>query len=69
MHLLVEVIDEPECMPSPCILWRPRIVEYILPRPDYCGSEPYSGDPWEVVWYPGQDNVETEFQVGDIVEV
>jgi hypothetical protein len=71
MHLVVEVTEEPECYPSSyvCVMASFRIVEYILPRPEYCDTEPYPGDPDEIVWRPDQPNVETNLQVGDIVEV
>lgn len=71
MHLLVEVTEEPECYPSSyvCVMVSFDIVKYILPRPDYCGTDPYPGDPDEIVWRPDQENVETDLQVGDIVEV
>jgi hypothetical protein len=68
MHLLVEVTEDPECYP-PCVMAPFHIVEYILPRPDHCGSEPYPGDPSEIVWSPNQENVEHDLRVGDIVEV
>jgi hypothetical protein len=71
MHLVVEVTEEPECYSTPyvCVMVSFLIVEYILPRPEYCDSDPYPGDPDEIVWRPDQENVETPLQVGDIVEV
>ena len=71
MHLVVEVTEEPECYSSSyvCVLASPRIIEYILPRPEYCDSDPYPDDPDEIVWRPNQENVEADLQVGDIVEV
>ena len=68
MYLVVEVTQEPECYP-PCVMPSPDIVKYILPRPEFCGTEPYPGDPDEIVWMPGQENVGTDFNVGDIVVV
>ena len=77
-HALVEMGDQDGdgqavmCTPSDCFGRIRRIVQWLQQRPEECYLEPpchYSCDPYTIMWLPGQDNIASNLQPGEIVEV
>lgn len=50
-------------------IWQPHIVEYLVPRLEVCDGQPYTRDPQVIYWGPNQDNVVTDLEIGQRVEI
>ena len=73
MHFIVELTEPPSPFDSTLgILWAiysPYVVEYIIPKPQYCGGALYAGEPKVIYWRPEQENVEHGLEAGQLIEV
>ena len=72
MHFLVELTEPfspPEDEGGPWAIWSPHVVQYLIPKPEFCGGAQYVGDVAVIYWGPHQENVESDLHAGQIVEV
>ncbi len=73
MHFVVEIVEPPsppeDQMGIAWAIWQPHIVEYLVPRLEVCDGQPYTRDPQVIYWGPNQDNVVTDLEIGQRVEI